>query len=90
MKMNRKVARRRKGAVIAETAAAMALFLPLTIMITFVGVEVSYAYLLKSSLSEAAREASRSLAIAYGLDSSIVGNRTIADQKAFDHIACTT
>lgn len=82
----RVIGRKKRAAVIAETAAAMALFLPLTVLITFVGVEVSYAYLLKSSLSEAAREACRSLSIAYGLDSSIAGNRAIAEQKAFNHI----
>lgn len=80
--------RSKRAAVIAETAAAMALFLPLTILITFVGLEVSYSYLLKSSLSEAAREAARSLSIAYGLDSTIAGagNRSVWNQKAFDHI----
>lgn len=87
--LQRRINRRKRAAVIAETAAAMCLFLPLTILITFVGVEVSYTYLLKSALSEAAREAARSLAIAYGLDSSIAangGNRAAADEKSYDHI----
>jgi hypothetical protein len=86
MKLIRNRRRNKKAAVLAESAAAMALFLPLTIFITFVGVEVSHVYLIKSALSEGAREAARSLAIAYGLDSSMKGNRGIENQKAFDHI----
>ncbi len=86
MKSFRRNLRKRKGAVIAETGAALALFLPLTILITFVGVEVSYAFLMKGALSEAAREGARSLAICYGLDSSIKNNRGLANSKVFDHI----
>jgi Flp pilus assembly protein TadG len=76
---------RRRGAVIAETGAALALFLPLAVLITFVGVEVSYAYLLKSSLSEGAREAARSLAIAYGVGTN-VDPGTAGEAKVFSNI----
>jgi hypothetical protein len=82
--------RRSRGAVIAETAASMALFLPVIVTIVFVALEVSYAYLIKSALSEAAREASRDLAIAYGLGQITVtnnqGNRAQENQYAFDRI----
>jgi Flp pilus assembly protein TadG len=77
---------RRKGAVIAESAAAMTLLLPVLMTVLFIALEVSYAYLIKYNLSEAAREASRDLAIEYGLDSTITGSRALQDAKVFDHI----
>lgn len=77
---------RQRGAAIAETAAAMCLFLPLVLVILFVALEVSYAYVLKSTLSEAAREAARDLAIAYGLYGPAVKSSTAENQYAFDKI----
>jgi hypothetical protein len=77
---------RKQGAVIAEVAAAMAVLVPVVMAILLVTCEASYAYLLKGALSEGAREAARNLAIAYGLDPTIAGNRQVEDQKAFDKI----
>lgn len=68
--------RNRKGSSIAESAASMSLLLPLTILIIFVALEVGYSYLIKTSLSQAARQAARELAVAYG------GDPTIAQNKA--------
>lgn len=78
--------RPRTGGSIVEAAAALTLLLPLVIITIFVTLEVSYAYLLKSSLSEAAREGARSLSIAYGLDPTVANSRSTANQKAFDKI----
>jgi hypothetical protein len=86
MKMQNYVRRRSKGVGIAETAAALVILLPTIIFIVFMALEVSYAYLLKSTLSEGAREAARNLSIAYGYDPTIVGDRAKSEAKSFDKI----
>lgn len=77
---------RKKGAVIAETGAAMAVLLPVVVTITFVILEVSYAYTIKNCLSEGARQAARTLSIAYGKDKSIADDRSKQDSLAFDKV----
>lgn len=78
--------KRNKGAVLAESAAALSLMLPILITVLFVALEASYAYLIKYSLSEAAREAARDLSIAYGMDPTIAASRSSQDTQVFDHI----
>lgn len=78
--------RANNGAVIAETAAAMVLLLPITICIIFVILEASQAYLIQQSLDQAAREAARNLAVQYGQNNSIAGNRITEDTLVFDGI----
>ena len=78
--------RNNQGAMIAEAGATMALMLPILIVVIFVGLEASYAYLIKSSLSEGAREAARSLAIDYGLDPAIASSRSAQDAQVFNNI----
>jgi hypothetical protein len=78
--------KRNQGAVIAEGAAALILLLPLFIAIIFVVTEASYAFFLKSSLMEVAREAARELSIAYGLDPSIADSRSAQDARVFNKI----
>ena|SRR5262249_8069635 len=78
--------RRKQGVSIAEAAAALALLLPLLFLVIFVVLEASYAYLIKNSLAQAAREAARDLAVQYGQDPSIAGSRTVQNTQVFDKI----
>jgi hypothetical protein len=78
--------RNNSGAAIAESAASLALLLPLAILLIFVVAEVSYAYLIKSSLSQAARQAARDLSVAYGKNPAISTNRSLQDSTVFEHI----
>jgi len=70
----------------AEAAAAIALLLPLLILVIFVVLEASYAYLIKNSLAQASREAARDLAVQYGQDPTIAGSRTLQNTQVFDKI----
>jgi hypothetical protein len=81
--------RKQTGAGIAEAAAALSLMLPLSVAVIFVALESSYAYTLKSSLAEGAREAARDLAIAYGQDRSVADSRSSQNTKAFDKVRIT-
>lgn len=81
--------RRRKGAVLAESAASISLVLPILIVALFVALEASYAYLIKYNLSEAAREAARDLAICYGMDPTIAASRASQEFNVFDKIRIT-
>lgn len=81
--------RRRKnpgGVTLAEAAAAVGLLVPLAILIVFVVLEASYAYLIRTSLSQAARQAARDLAIAYGQDADIANSRSLQNAQVFDNI----
>jgi Flp pilus assembly protein TadG len=78
--------RSRKGALLAEGVAAMAILLPILIVVLFVAIEASHAYLIKSSLSEAAREASRGLAVEYGKNPAIATDRSMQDSRVFDRV----
>lgn len=84
--MNTKFLRRRSGVSIAEAAAALSLLLPLMVCVLYVVLESSYAYLIKTSLTEGARQAGRDLSIAYGQDPSISTDRTLQDVQVFDKI----
>ena len=75
--------------MIAEAAAALSLLLPLTVMLVFVALEVSHAYLIKNALSEAAREAARNLAIAYGQNRTVATSRDLQDSSSFDKVRIT-
>ncbi len=74
------------GVAITEAAAALTILLPLIFVIIFAALEAGYAYTLKSSLSEAARQAARDLAIAYGQNPTIAGDRTQENSLVFDSI----
>ncbi len=78
--------RRRSGATIAESAASLALLLPLTFMIIFAVLEASYAFMIKNSLSQGARRAARDLSIAYGEDPAIASSRALQETQVFDNI----
>lgn len=78
--------RKTSGATIAESAASLVILLPLAIIIILVVLEASYAYLIRTSLTQAAREASRDLAIAYGQDPSIATSRSLQDAQVFSNI----
>ena len=70
--------RTKRGAVLAEFAGALVVFLPICIMLLFVVVEVSHCYMIKACLAEGARRAARGLAIDYGLDPSIAPANTVS------------
>jgi Flp pilus assembly protein TadG len=69
-----------------ETAASLVVMLPLLVMIMFVVLEASHAYLIKESLAQGAREAARALAIAYGQNSQIANNRPLEDAQVLSGI----
>jgi len=85
----RRVTRCGTGASIAEAAAALSLLLPLMILIIYVILESSYAYMIKNSLSEAVRQAGRDLSLAYGEDPNIMYDRAMQDIEVFDKIRIT-
>jgi flagellar basal body-associated protein FliL len=76
----------KSGQIIAETAASMVLLLALGIVILFAVCSLTYAYLVRASLAEAARFASRNLAIAYGVDPTIAQSRAQQEFVVFDKI----
>ncbi|MBI4532547.1 MAG: pilus assembly protein [Candidatus Melainabacteria bacterium] len=78
--------RHSNGVAIAEAAASISLLLPLFMLMVFVILEASYAYLIKDGLAHAARQASRDLAIAYGKDPVIANNRSLQNAQVFDRI----
>ncbi|MBI4533158.1 MAG: hypothetical protein HY711_04350 [Candidatus Melainabacteria bacterium] len=74
------------GAALVEAAGALALLFPLLVLLTYVVIEVSYAYVISASLSAAAHQAARNLVIAYWKNSDIAGSRALQDTEVFDHI----
>ncbi|MCA9801376.1 MAG: pilus assembly protein [Cyanobacteria bacterium HKST-UBA02] len=60
--------RRRRGAAMAELAAALSIILPISIVAGFAAFQVAQAYMIKTTLDLAAQSAARQLAIAYGQD----------------------
>jgi Flp pilus assembly protein TadG len=81
--------RGQQGVSVVEAAASLSLLLPLTITLLLVVLESSYAYLIKNSLSDGAREAARSLAIAYGQNPAIADDRSMQNSQVFDHVRIT-
>jgi len=67
----------------------MSLLLPLMITMIFVVLEASYAYTIRTSLAEGAREAARDLAIAYGQNPSVATDRSLQNSLVFDTIRIT-
>lgn len=78
--------RKEHGSSIVESAATLALLLPMAMLLIYVVVEVSYAYLLKTGLAQGARQAARALAIEYGKNPTIAGSRATQDSLVFDKI----
>ena len=78
--------RRHSGAVIAETAAAISLFVPIVVTLIFVTLETSHCFYLKTMLSEGARQAARDLAIQYGSNPAIAYDRALQDTLVFDYV----
>lgn len=78
--------RSKNGGVLCEAAAAIAVLLPVVVLLTFVVLEVSQSYLIKTSLAQGARQAARMLAISYGKDPLVANSRTLQEQYAFDHV----
>jgi Flp pilus assembly protein TadG len=61
---------------ISEFAAVLMIVVPLALTLLFVGYEFAYGYMIKSNLDNAAKNAARAMAIAYGQDSSIAANQS--------------
>jgi Flp pilus assembly protein TadG len=74
------------GISIVEAAASLSLLLPLMIVIVFVILEVSGAYLIKTSLSQGARRAARDLAVAYGQNPAVAGSRSLQNAMVLDNV----
>lgn len=80
------VIRRRKGVSIAETAASMVLLIPLLFLVLYVVLEASKAYFIKESLAQGARQAARDIAIIYGTNPRIEGDRYMQDSMVYSTI----
>lgn len=78
--------RTKKGVAIAEAAASLSLLIPLVMLILFVTVETTYAYLIQSSLAQGARRAARNLAIAYGQNPAVASDRSLQDAMVIQYI----
>lgn len=61
---------------ISEFSAVLVIVIPLAIVLLFAGYEFAYGYLIKSNLDNAAKNAARAMAIAYGQDNSIASDRS--------------
>lgn len=80
MKPNRNGVRRRRAAVLAEAVAAMAVFIPVIVLIVMGTVEASIGYVISAQLTRAANLAARGLAGEYSTNPGIASNT--AQQKA--------
>ena len=78
-----------RGVSIVEAAASLALLFPLVMLIVFVVLEASYAYLIRTSLSQAAQQAARELSVVYGQDPTISTDRSQQDSQVFNTIRIT-
>jgi Flp pilus assembly protein TadG len=78
--------RQQTGSSIAEAAAAMGLLIPLIFAVLYLVAEVSQAYLIKETLAQAAREATRQMAIVYGQGEQIKDDRKLQNKLVFDRI----
>ncbi|HEY9870146.1 MAG TPA: TadE/TadG family type IV pilus assembly protein, partial [Candidatus Obscuribacterales bacterium] len=74
------------GVSIVEAAASLSLLLPLMMVIVFVVLEVSDAYLIKTSLSQGARRAARDLAVAYGQNPAVATSRSLQNAMVLDNV----
>lgn len=74
------------GIGLAESTASLSLLLPVIITLVFVILEISMSFFIQSTLSEAARQAARDLAIAYGVAPSVTSSRTMQNTMVFDNI----
>jgi flagellar basal body-associated protein FliL len=73
----------------------MVMLIALSVLILFAVASLSYAYLVRASLAEAARFASRNLAVAYGVDPAIAQSRAqqeyaVLDKVRIQHIVQTS
>lgn len=84
--MNQKYMRERKGQGLVESAAAMAVLIPLFMLILYVSSEISQAYMIKTAMTAAAHRAARNLAIAYWQNSSIANSRAAQESLVLDQI----
>lgn len=78
--------RRSHGNGIAEAGVAMAVLIPLFLVLLHITVEVAKAYLIKSTLTAAANRAVREMSIKYWQDHTIATNRSIQDTLVFDKV----
>jgi len=77
---------RKKGSTIVETVASFVLYLPILVTFLFVIMEVATFFLIKETLAQAARQAARDLAVAYGSNHGIANSRTQQNTLVFDTI----
>lgn len=84
--MNQKYKREGKGQGLVESAAAMAVLIPLFMLILYVSSEISQAYMIKTAMTAAAHRAARNLAIAYWQNSSIANSRAAQESLVLDRI----
>lgn len=75
-----RIPNRRRGAVMAEAVSALAVMFPLLVLIIFVTLEASYAYVIGRNMNNAAFLASRALGLKYQTYPGIVTDT--AEQQA--------
>jgi Flp pilus assembly protein TadG len=88
--MNHKKQRGGKAQGLVETAAAMAVLIPLFMLILYVSSEISQAYMIKTAMTAAAHRAARNLSIAYWQNSTISNNRAAQESLVLDQIRIGT
>lgn len=88
--MNYKNKRGGKAQGLVETAAAMAVLIPLFMLILYVSSEISQAYMIKTAMTAAAHRAARNLSIAYWQNSTISNNRAAQESLVLDQIRIGT
>lgn len=77
---------RSKGVSLPETAASLAVILPIIVACIVASIEIIHFCLIQSSLSDAGHRAARQLAVAYWNDSKIATNRGLQETVVLDNI----
>lgn len=71
--------RKQSGMLLAEAVSIMALFLPLIVLVVFVSIQASQAYVIARNMNQGALLAARGLAEEYRKDPDIVTNKSKQD-----------
>lgn len=80
MKKQSPLVRAKRGAILVEAVSALGLMTPLFVLVIFVVMQASQAYVINASMAEAAAVAARALADYYQTNPEVVTN--VAEQQA--------
>lgn len=79
-------AKKMRGSSLAEVGAALAIIFPLLLVMLFGFIEATKLFMIKNGLAACARQAARSMSIAYADDPTIEYDRAMQDTQVFDNI----